>query len=696
MASSPASDIVKGLGGAGNIQSFTHCATRLRFQLKDGTKVDSKAVEAIPAVMGAVPQTGDRFQVVIGGAVTQMFEDIQKLPEMAKVSTGETSDADVKAAERAKGPRGKFAWLDSFFEFLSDSFRPTIGALLGASLFITFMSLMSTLGVIGNWADPRTTLPVSWQFVNLAWQCVFVFLPLMVAYNASKKVGADPWVGFAIMAVVMLPGFAALKEASTQMQFAGSTINVVQIFGLPLTIFNYSSQVFPPLLMAGVLGPLTKLLRKIIPENVQLIFVPFLSMLIMIPLTAFLIGPLGVYAGAGLANVLKSINDFSPLIFAIVIPLAYPFMVPLGLHWPINAIMLLNIQSLGYDFIQGPMGSWNFACFGATAGVLFLSIRDKDKMMRQTATGALAAGLLGGISEPSLYGIHLRYKRIYPRMLVGCFLGGLITGIGGGLKTSAFVFTSLLTIPAFNNIGLYALSIGVAFFTAMILVIISDYRTPEQKAQAAAIREAEATIHEAAVEAAAVQTPAVEAATAGGRPIKPAMRPGAITQIGSPLDGTVMPLEQIPDPVFSRGTVGAGVGILPIGDTVVSPAPGKILVAHETGHAFGIRLDSGIELLIHVGIDTVNMEGRGFDVKVKTGDRVEAGTPLVTFDRKVIEEEGYSLVTPVLVTNGKKFGPIAQAISGEVTIGTPVIIVNAKAPEPTDETAPATVGVAAE
>ncbi|MPM96874.1 hypothetical protein SDC9_144039 [bioreactor metagenome] len=281
-------------------------------------------------------------------------------------------------------------------------------------------------------------------------------------------------------------------------------------------------------------------------------------------------------------------------------------------------------------------------------------------------------------------------------MLVGCFLGGLITGIGGGLKTSAFVFTSLLTIPAFNNIGLYALSIGVAFFTAMILVIISDYRTPEQKAQAAAIREAEATIHEAAVEAAAVQTPAVEAATAGGRPIKPAMRPGAITQIGSPLDGTVMPLEQIPDPVFSRGTVGAGVGILPIGDTVVSPAPGKILVAHETGHAFGIRLDSGIELLIHVGIDTVNMEGRGFDVKVKTGDRVEAGTPLVTFDRKVIEEEGYSLVTPVLVTNGKKFGPIAQAISGEVTIGTPVIIVNAKAPEPTDETAPATVGVAAE
>ena len=199
----------------------------------------------------------------------------------------------------------------------------------------------------------------------------------------------------------------------------GSEVDIVHIFGVPLTVFNYSSQVFPPLLMAAVLGPLYKGLKRIIPENVQLIFVPFLAMLIMIPLTAFLIGPIGVYAGAGLANCLKSINDFSPLIFAIVIPLAYPFMVPLGLHWPINAIMLLNIQTLGYDFIQGPMGAWNFACFGATAGVLLLAWRERDAQMRQTATGALAAGLLGGISEPSLYGIHLRFKRIYPRMLVG-------------------------------------------------------------------------------------------------------------------------------------------------------------------------------------------------------------------------------------------------------------------------------------
>lgn len=481
---STAHDIVQAVGGAGNIVSLSHCATRLRFQLRDASGVDVPTVESIKGVMGAVPQSGERFQVIIGGAVQNVYNEINSLPEMADQKP--LSDEEIKAAARAGGVRGRFDWIDSFFEFLSDSFRPILGALLGASLFITFMSLMSTLGVIGNWADPRVTLPPSWQFMNLLWQSVFVFLPLMVAYNASKKLGADPWVGFAIMGLVMLPGFTALGGIGEAYQatVAGSEVTLIDIFGVPLTIFNYSSQVFPPLLMAAVLGPLYRILKRIIPENLHLIFVPFLSMLIMLPLTAFLIGPIGVYVGAGLASVLQAINSFSPFIFAIVIPLAYPFMVPLGLHWPINAIMLLNISQNGFDYIQGPMGAWNFACFGATAGVLFLAWRDRDIQMRQTATGALAAGLLGGISEPSLYGIHLRFKKIYPRLLAGSLVGGVIIGFGGGLKTSAFVFTSLLTIPAFDNIGLYALAIGAAFLTSMLLVIFTDYRTAEQKAAA--------------------------------------------------------------------------------------------------------------------------------------------------------------------------------------------------------------------
>lgn len=682
--SKAAADIVDAIGGPENVASLTHCATRLRFQLHDGDKVDKERMEAIPAVMGAVPQAGDRFQVVIGGAVQNVYNDIMALPQMANIDA--PSDADVKAAQRARGPRGKVAWLDSLFEFLSDSFRPTLGALLGASLIITFMALMSTLQVIGNWADPRTELPPSWQFVNLMWQCVFVFLPLMVAYNASNKLGADPWVGFSIMATVMLPGFASLatQEGAQQIVFLGSEITTIPIFGIPLTIFNYSSQVFPPLLMAAVLGPLYKGLKRIIPDNLQLIFVPFLSMLVMIPLTAFLLGPLGVYAGAALAQLLSSINSFSPFIFAIIIPLAYPFMVPLGLHWPINAIMLLNIQTLGYDFIQGPMGAWNFACFGATAGVLLLAWREKDKQMRQTATGALAAGLLGGISEPSLYGIHLRFKRIYPRMLVGCLTGGIIIGVGSlvlglenGITTKAFVFTSLLTIPAFEPIGLYAIAVLSAFAVSMFLIVVGGYKDKEPAVEEGAGYVA-ATAGSSVVGAGAATTASV-ADVAGSDALATATAERAdaadltLVQVMSPLAGTAVAISEVPDPVFAGGVMGPGVAIEPSGDTVVSPGAGLVVAAQPTGHAFGLQLDNGAEILIHVGIDTVNLKGEGFDVKVKNGDRVETGTPLVVFDRAVIEKAGYPLITPVIVLNGDSFETVDPVELGEVAAGAPLL-----------------------
>lgn len=668
--SSPASQIVDAVGGPDNIVGLTHCATRLRFQLRDSSPIDKAEVEAIPGVMGAVPQSGNRYQIVIGGAVAGVYNDIMDLPAMKGLSSssGNQSDADVKAEHRSKGPRGKFSWLDNLFEYLSDSFRPIMGALLGASLFITFMALMGSLGVIGNWADSRVTLPPSWQFVNLAWQCVFYFLPLLVAYNATKRLNADPWVGFSVMAVVMLPAFTELGKTAHPLTLGGFKVNVVDVFGLPLTIFNYGSQVFPPLIMAAILAPLYKWLKKIISPNVQMIFVPFLTMLIMIPLTAFLIGPIGVYAGAGLANGLKAVNDVSPFIFAVLIPLLYPFMVPLGLHWPLNAVMLLNIQTLGYDYIQGPMGAWNFACFGATAGVLFLSVRDKDVTMRQTAIGALAAGLLGGISEPSLYGIHLRYKKIYPSMLVGCLVGGVIIGAGGGLHTPAFVFTSLLTIPAFDKIGLYSVAIAASFFTAMALVIVRDYRDNDEKAAAKA-RRRQASAHEAeptAAAPAAATESITETATVEGAE--------AVT-VTSPLEGRAVPISEIPDPVFSTGVVGDGIAIEPTSNTVVCPADATVVTAPDSGHAFGLKLDSGVELLIHVGIDTVELGGKGFDVKVKAGDHVSAGQPLVVFDPTVIDEAGYSKITPVLVTNGFDYSNVTGIPADDVTTGTPVITV---------------------
>lgn len=398
-----ARSIIDAVGGPDNIHSLNHCATRLRFELGDSSVVKAEELENIPGVLGVMPQSGDRYQVIVGGAVESMFSAIMAMDEMKKLG-GHMSDADVKAAARSKA-RGKVAWLDTFFEYLSDSFRPILGVLLGASLIIAFAAVLDALDIVDFRAADKAA---SWVFVDAMWHSVFYFLPIMVAYNAAKKLRIDPWLGATVMAAFLTPEFLKLSnpEAFSQLQCVeNEAIHKascsIDIFGLTMPLPDYSSNVFVPLMMVPLLALIYHNLKKIIPSNVQMVFVPFISMLVTIPLTAFLIGPLGIWIGNGLGNGLAWMNTNAPFIFAIAIPLIYPFLVPLGLHWPLNAMMLVNIQTLGYDFIQGPMGAWNFACFGTTAGVLFLSIRDKDVAMRQTASGALAAGLFGGISEPS-------------------------------------------------------------------------------------------------------------------------------------------------------------------------------------------------------------------------------------------------------------------------------------------------------
>ena len=683
MADSLASQIITAIGGPENVRSLTHCATRLRFELADASKVDQNALEHMKGVLGAVPQSGDRFQVVIGGGVATVYENIMHLPEMANVGGASASDdaqksnADVKAEARSKA-RGKGAWLDSFFEYLADSFRPILGVLLGASIIIALVNLLISLNVI-----PNDEASAGWVFVKAIWKGVFYFLPIMVAYNASKKLKVDPWLGGAIMAILMTPQFTGLMDAKTtscvENAALGTKSCTASIFGLPMSLSDYSGNVFVPLLMAAVLALVYHGLKKIIPESVQLVFVPFFCMIIVGALTAFIIGPIGVWVGNGLGVGLAWMNTHAPFIFAIIIPLLYPFLVPLGLHWPLNALMLMNIQTLGYDFIQGPMGVWNFACFGATAGVLFLAVRDKDKDMRQTALGALAAGLLGGVSEPSLYGIHLRYKLVYKRMLVGCGLGGVVIAVLGwlfpsvtaagqtvhGVTTTAFAFTSLLTIPVFNQMWVYAVSIVVSFLTSFFLIIIFDYRTPEQKAEVLARAAADQKNDAPAAVATATK---IETETETTAPTAT-----STTVVNAPVAGHVIALDETGDPVFASRALGEGVGIQPTASEVVAPVSGVLQTVAETGHAFGIKTDDGVEVLVHVGIDTVKMNGEGFAVKVKANDRVNAGDPLVSVDFAKVKEAGYSTTTLMTVLNTAALASVTPKTGIDVKTGDEVI-----------------------
>lgn len=750
-----AARIVDAVGGPANITSLTHCATRLHFELADAGHVNQHGLESIPGVLGAFPRAGNRYQVIIGGAVASVYEQIVRLrtarlmpaaqlpsavmqsasqstqptqsmqptqpaqPAQSAQSTQPTQPAQsapylsddaapsrdtATDAEQSCGPSNTSrhftprtvrewgsaarAWAAAFFDYLSDSFRPILGVLLGASLVIAIVNVIVALGIV-----PDGETSAGWILLRAIWEGVFTVLPIMIAYNAAKKLDVDPWLGGAIMAALMTPQFTGVMsgmsgtsvssalsgaiQCSANAVFGAETCTV-SAFGIPIQLNDYSGNIFVPLLMAAVLAVVYRGLKRVIPDSVQLVFVPFLSLVVVFALTILVIGPLGIWLGSGLGAATAWLNAHVPFLFALIIPMLYPFLVPLGLHWPLNALILMNIQTLGYDFVQGPMGVWNFACFGATAGVLVLAVRGKDSAMRQTAVGALLAGLLGGVSELSLYGIHLHHRRVYRWLLAGCAAGGVTSAVFGwlfpsvlpsgqmvrGVTTTAFAFSSLLTIPVFDRMWVYALSIAVAFVMAMVLTVLFGYRTPPRATEAQMVSAGENARPQDM--ARGIDTTVSDVESAEDSPSRAAPdRALDSNAILSPVAGRLVNLEATGDPVFASRALGEGVGVVPetTGETaVLAPVSGMLKTVARTGHAFGIKTDGGIEVLVHIGIDTVDMDGEGFAVVVAKGERIAAGEPLATVDFGKVAAAGHSVVVVVTVVN-----------AAELTVVTPLI-----------------------
>ena len=746
--------IVDAVGGSANITNLTHCATRLHFELDDAGQVSQHGLESIPGVLGAFPRTGNRYQVIIGGAVASVYEQIVRMqaarltpatqlpsaasrptqsaqstqsmqptqpaqPAQSAQSTQPTQPAQsapylsddaapsrdtATDAEQSCGPSNTSrhfmprtirewgsaarARAAAFFDYLSDSFRPILGVLLGASLVIAIVNVIVALGIV-----PDGETSTGWILLKAIWEGVFTVLPIMIAYNAAKKLDVDPWLGGAIMAALMTPqltgvmsgmsGTSVSSALSGEIQCSatavfGAETCTVSAFGIPIQLNDYSGNIFVPLLMAAVLAVVYRGLKRVIPDSVQLVFVPFLSLVVVFALTILVIGPLGIWLGSGLGAATAWLNAHVPFLFALIIPMLYPFLVPLGLHWPLNALILMNIQTLGYDFVQGPMGVWNFACFGATAGVLVLAVRGKDSAMRQTAVGALLAGLLGGVSELSLYGIHLHHRRVYRWLLAGCAAGGVTSAVFGwlfpsvlpsgqmvrGVTTTAFAFSSLLTIPVFDRMWVYALSIAVAFVMAMVLTVLFGYRTPPRATEAQMVSAGENARPQDM--ARGIDTTVSDVESAEDSPSRAAPdRALDSNAILSPVAGRLVNLEATGDPVFASRALGEGVGVVPetTGETaVLAPVSGMLKTVARTGHAFGIKTDGGIEVLVHIGIDTVDMDGEGFAVVVAKGERIAAGEPLATVDFGKVAAAGHSVVVVVTVVN-----------AAELTVVTPLI-----------------------
>lgn len=609
-----AEKIVESVGGEDNINSLVHCATRLRFKLDDRSKAKKEELQNTEGVITVV-ENGGQFQVVIGNHVPKVYAEVMKV---AKIS-GETNKES--ASTEKVGPVSKV------FEYISGTFSPLIPALAGAGMIKALLAILTIL----HWIDVEGS---TYAVLNAASGGVFFFLPIFVGITASLKLGANPYVGGAIGAGLLEPSFTQLLDQGARSEF----------LNLPLILTNYSSTVFPLLIAIVVYAVLEKWLRKVTPSVLQLFFPPMISLLIMVPLTALVFGPFAVYVSDGIMNGVAYLSSVSAILTGVIIAGVWPFLVILGVHWGVVPIMI-SAFAKGGDVIGPITAASTFAQIGVAFGVF---LRARDKNLKSLTLGATLSGVLAGVTEPIIYGVIMRYRRLIPIMVIAGVIGGAIVAMFD-VRIFTFVFNSVLTIPAYTPMVKYAIGVGVAFLVGTILSYLFGYENKKAKEETS-LEQTE-------------QTASVSATTDKKIPVY------------SPIEGTLLSLSDVPDPVFSSGAMGKGVGIEPTIGRAVAPFDGTVTMIFPTSHAIGLTSEDGVEVLIHIGLDTVQLEGKHFTAHVKDGQAIKKGDVLVEFDIASIKDAGYKLTTPVIVTNTANYLDVIADEPQEVVGGQSVLTV---------------------
>ena len=617
--------IGKLVGGPGNVSQVTHCATRLRFALKDNSKVQKDALSTTKGVVQVV-ESGGQTQIVIGPGVGDVYRELVN----AKGWTQLGGDSNTTSGE-------KQSFIDWLFALLAGTFQPLLMPLVGASMIKMFLNIGSQF----NWYDPDAP-GAAISVMMAAGNAFFYFLPILIAATASRRLGATPYLGATAAAALLEPSFTALGQAG----------DVLSFLGAPLYMFNYSSSIFPAIFIAIALSYLEPLLRKITPKDLQLLIVPTVSLAVMVPLAALVFGPFGVLVGQALTDGIMAANNFSPMLMGALLGGAFIFFVMFGLHWALVPVILSNIDAFGGDPIIPITGGYNFAVWGLALAVFLRA--PKGSELRELCSAGALSGLLAGVSEPMLYGVILRYKRVLPPLILSAMLSGAIIG-AFNVKSGGFALSSIFTIPLMTPTVGYLIGIAVAFFLMFALVMLFGYESKTDVAKAKEstnLPDAEAVVVEST-------SPATLEST------------GPVTLL-SPMTGQVILLSDVPDPVFASGKLGSGIAIIPEDGKVVAPCDATVLLAPSSGHAIGLRCENGIDILIHIGIDTVNLGGKGFTTHVQAKQKVHAGDPLVDVDLEVIANAGYSAATPIVVTS--KISAIEEQTSGDtVNIGDPLL-----------------------
>ena len=613
-------DIIKAVGGKKNIIKASRCATRLRLVLKETTNEMKENVSALTGVITVVENSG-QFQVVIGTHVGKVFDKVASELNLDRNAIEE----DVP----------KTSILSRVIATMSAVFAPFIYILAAAGI------LQGCLIVI-NMVNPSFSSTGTYEVLSFMSWAPFTFLPIFIAITASKHFKCNMFIAVACCAALVSPTWA---EIATRIAGGES----IRFLGISLAETTYTSSVLPPLFLVWILSYVERFVDKKLPEVIKALFTPFICMVVMVPLTILVIGPLSDSLATGIANGYNALYNVAPAVAAAVIGGLWQIVVIFGVHWGVTPMCLANYDLYGMDTFQAFQTMAVVAQAGAVFGV-FIKARNK-----QTKNIALSAGVTGifGITEPAIYGVNLRFKKPF---ICGCIAGAIGAVVGSFFNIAYYAYAGLpglLTvvnaITPDNSKSIVGMLLGAAisFFGAIVLVQIvgiGEKETDKNKEDKKEKVEDGQTVLNIGVK-----------------------------EIKSPISGKVIELEKVNDPVFSSGAMGKGVAIDPTDNKVYAPFNGTIEFIADTKHAIGLLSEDGVEVLIHVGMDTVKMQGRGFNVKTSVNSKVKAGDLLLEFDRSAIEKEGYPLVTPVVITNSDEYEDKALCINEEVKNGKSII-----------------------
>ncbi|MEW4427514.1 beta-glucoside-specific PTS transporter subunit IIABC [Paenibacillus pabuli] len=612
-----AKDILSRVGGSGNVNSVFHCVTRLRFKLKNESVAKTEEIKNLPGVI-TVMQSGGQYQVVIGNEVPDVYKAIVKvgnLPTEGQVE--ETKDESGK----------KVGLFSRFIDMISGVFTPLLGLLAATGMIKGFTAMFLSFGWL-------TDTSGTYHLLNATGDCLFYFFPVFLGYTAIKKFGGSPFLGMAIGATLVYPTLSGLTAGDPLYTlFAGTLFESpihITFLGIPVILMNYSSSVIPIIIATFFAVKIERFFKNVIPKVVSTFLVPFFTLLVIVPATFLVIGPVSTWAGQLIGAGATGIYDLSPLLTGLIIGGLWQVFVLFGLHWGLVPVMLLNLSTSGADPVVAMSFAASFAQIGA---VLAVMLRTKNAKLKSLSIPAFISGIFG-VTEPAIYGVTLPLKKPF---IMSCIAGGIGGAILGFFGSKMYMFGGLgvFGYPTFIN---PATGVDSSFYMALVATAVA-FILGFVLTYVVGFKEA----------AAPVSAPAAAPAPA----LDP--NPNSKYEIFSPMAGEVIQLKEINDITFAGEHMGKGIAIRPTSGRVVSPITGVVQTVYRTKHAIGLVTDDSVEMLIHIGQDTVQLKGQHFNAHVKDGDRVNVGDLIMEFDLQAIKDAGYETVTPIIITNTSNY-----------------------------------------